>query len=64
MSLRTGRGKLHGQLSFIDLAGSEKGSDVAENEKKVQPLKNNKIYYIKNILYILYIIMSRAATSR
>jgi hypothetical protein len=36
MSLRTARGKLHGQLSFIDLAGSEKGSDVAENEKKAR----------------------------
>jgi len=36
MSLRTDRGKLHGQLSFIDLAGSEKGSDTAENEKKTR----------------------------
>lgn len=36
MSLRTPRGRLHGQLSFIDLAGSEKGSDTAENEKKTR----------------------------
>ena len=36
MQLRTPRGRLHGQLSFIDLAGSEKGSDTAENEKKTR----------------------------
>jgi hypothetical protein len=36
MSLRGRGGRLHGQLSFIDLAGSEKGSDTAENEKKTR----------------------------
>ena len=36
MSMRSAKGKLHGQLSFIDLAGSEKGSDTAENEKKTR----------------------------
>ncbi|KAJ1494080.1 P-loop containing nucleoside triphosphate hydrolase protein [Baffinella frigidus] len=50
MSMRNAKGKLHGQvplspnpkpqtpnqLSFIDLAGSEKGSDTAENEKKTR----------------------------
>ena len=36
MSLRGRSGRLHGQLSFIDLAGSEKGSDTAENEKKTR----------------------------
>jgi len=36
MTLRNPRGKLHGQMSFIDLAGSEKGSDTAENEKKTR----------------------------
>ncbi len=46
MSLRTGRGKLHGQLSFIDLAGSEKGSDVAENEKKVRAFPRRRVVSI------------------
>jgi kinesin family protein 2/24 len=36
IQLRTMSGKLHGQLSFIDLAGSEKGSDTAENVKKTR----------------------------
>jgi hypothetical protein len=36
ISIKTLTGKLHGQLSFIDLAGSEKGSDTAENVKKTR----------------------------
>lgn len=36
ISIKTLSGKLHGQLSFIDLAGSEKGSDTAENVKKTR----------------------------
>ena len=37
MSMRSAKGKLHGQLSFIDLAGSEKGCDTAENDRQVCP---------------------------
>jgi len=35
--VRAARGRLHGQLSFIDLAGSEKGCDTAENDRQVCP---------------------------
>jgi kinesin family protein 2/24 len=37
VQVRAARGRLHGQLSFIDLAGSEKGCDTAENDRQVCP---------------------------
>ncbi|KAJ1475205.1 P-loop containing nucleoside triphosphate hydrolase protein, partial [Baffinella frigidus] len=36
VQVKTTRGTLYGQLSFIDLAGSEKGCDTAENEKRTR----------------------------
>lgn len=36
ITLRNEKGKKHGKLSFIDLAGSERGSDVKNTNKKTR----------------------------
>jgi kinesin family protein 2/24 len=36
IQLRTMSGKMHGQLSFIDLAGSERASDVDDNDRQTR----------------------------
>ena len=34
--IRDPSNKLHGKMSFIDLAGSERGADVKDNEKQTR----------------------------
>ena len=36
LSIKDGKGKLYGKMSFIDLAGSERGADAADSKKETR----------------------------
>ena len=36
ISLKDNQNKIHGKISFIDLAGSERGADVVDSNKQTR----------------------------